>query len=94
MPPVFEVRPQHLTLWNDILLRSETSLYQYPFWNEPYRPLWITPRYLAWGSQSNPLAFATILTLGFGRAKIGLVFRGPTRLQNGELFSHNDLEFA
>jgi len=83
----FEVRPQHLTLWNDILLGTETSLYQYPFWNEPYRPLWITPRYLAWGSQSNPLAFATILTLGFGRAKIGLVFRGPTRLQNGELFS-------
>jgi len=83
----FELSPQHLALWNDILLRSEASLYQYPFWNEPYRPLCITPRYLAWGSSSYPVAFVNILTLGFGPAKIGLVFRGLTRLQHGELLS-------
>lgn len=81
-----EVRPQHLARWNDILAGTKTSLYQYPFWNEPYRPLWITPRYLAWGTPAHPLAFVTILTLGFGPAKIGLVFRGPTRMQAGEAF--------
>lgn len=73
----FEVRQQDLPLWNDVLLDTNTSLYQFPFWNEPYRPLWLTPRYLAWGTQDRPLAFVSILTVGFGPAKIGLVFRGP-----------------
>jgi hypothetical protein len=74
----FEVRSQDLALWNNVLLDTDTSLYQYPFWNEPYRPLWLTPRYLAWGTQDRPLAFVSILTIGFGFAKIGLVFRGPS----------------
>jgi hypothetical protein len=74
----FEVRPQDLALWNNLLLDTDTSLYQYPFWNEPYRPLWLTPRYFAWGTQDRPLAFVSILTIGFGPAKIGLVFRGPS----------------
>ena len=74
----FEVRQQDLAAWNDVLLDTEASLYQYPFWNEPYRPLGLTPRYVAWGTQDRPLAFASILTIGFGAAKIGLVFRGPT----------------
>jgi Acetyltransferase (GNAT) domain len=74
----FEVRHHDLPLWNNVLLDTDTSLYQYPFWNEPYRPLWLTPRYLAWGTQDRPLAFVSILTIGFGPAKIGLVFRGPS----------------
>ncbi len=78
----FEVRRQDLDVWNGILLDTGTSLYQYPFWNEPYRRLWITPRYLAWGTQDRPLAFVSILTMGFGPAKIGLVFRGPTCIQS------------
>jgi hypothetical protein len=83
----FEVRPQDLPLWNDVLLGSETSLYQYPFWNEPYRPLWLTPRYVAWGTQDRPLAFVSILTAGFGSVKIGLVFRGPVCLSSEQEFS-------
>jgi hypothetical protein len=76
----FEVRLQDLPLWNDILLDTETSIYQYPFWNEPHRPLWLTPRYLAWGTQDRPQAYVCILTVGFGPAKIGLIFRGPIKL--------------
>ncbi len=83
----FELCQHDLPRWNDLLLRTNTSLYQYPFWNEPYRPMWVTPRYLAWGTLAQPLAFVTILTLGLGPLKIGLVFRGPTRLQEGELRS-------
>lgn len=74
----FEVRAQDLPVWNNVLLGTDASLYQYPFWNEPYRPLWVTPRYLAWGTEDRPLAFVSILTIGFGPAKIGLVFRGPS----------------
>jgi len=88
----FEVRREDLAVWNDVLLDTETSLYQYPFWNEPYRPLLVTPRYLAWGTQDRPQAFVSILTVGFGPAKIGLVFRGPTRLQAGFQFSQAAIE--
>jgi hypothetical protein len=24
----------------------------HPFWNKPYRPMWVTPRYLVWGNQT------------------------------------------
>lgn len=82
-PAWFEIRQCDLPVWNDVLLGTDTWLYQYPFWNEPYRPLWLTPRYLAWGSRDEPLAYVCILTVGFRPAKIGLVFRGPTSLQSG-----------
>lgn len=82
----FEVCREDLAVWNRILLETEISLYQYPFWNEPHRALWLTPRYLAWGTADRPLAFACILTVGVGPAKIGLVFRGPTSLYPAACF--------
>jgi hypothetical protein len=85
----FEVREQDLPLWNHLLLDTDTSLYQYPFWNDPYRALGLTPRYLAWGTQDRPLGFVSILTVGFGPAKIGLVFRGPTCLERGAELSQS-----
>jgi hypothetical protein len=83
-----ELQPHDLPAWNNILRRTDASLYQYPFWNEPYRRMWVTPRYLYWGEQSNPLAFVTILSVGVGPAKIGLVFRGPTRIVSGFPFTY------
>ena len=79
-----EVSPADLPSWNDTLFRSGASLYQFPFWNEPYRRMGLTPRYLRWGMQGRALAAVTILTVGFGPGKIGLVFRGPARLTNEE----------
>jgi len=94
----FEVRRQDLAIWNEILLDSDASLYQYPFWNEPYRPLLVTPHYLAWGTQDQPLAFVSILTVGFGPLKIGLVFRGPTWIRpnrkNEELYARKLIAWA
>lgn len=75
-----ELHPCDLCAWNDILLKSAASLYQYPLWNEPYRRLGVTPRYLVFGSTVHPLAFAALLTVGLGPARIGLIFRGPTSL--------------
>ncbi len=72
-----EIPRQNLSAWNEILLTTDTSLYQYPFWNEPHRPLLLFPRYLVWGNQARPLAFVSVLTVGFGPFKVGLVFRGP-----------------
>jgi hypothetical protein len=91
-PAWFEIRQHDLLLWNEMLLKTDTSLYQYPFWNEPYRPLWLTPHYLAWGTPDRPLAYVCILTVGFRSLKIGLVFRGPTCLLAGAEIPQSALE--
>jgi hypothetical protein len=88
-PTWFELRQEDLPLWNDVLRGTDISLYQYPYWNEPYRPLYLTPRYLAWGTQDRPLAYVCILTIGMRPAQIGLVFRGPTSLQAGMDIPHD-----
>jgi hypothetical protein len=75
-----EIGVADLCAWNDVLFRSGASIYQYPFWNEPYRHLGVTPRYVLWGTPHRPKALAAVLTVGFGPAKIGLVFRGPIQL--------------
>jgi hypothetical protein len=75
-----DVHRRDLHAWNNLLRVTETPIYQYPFWNEPYRRVWVKPRYLAWGTTRDALAFTTILTVGGGPAKIGLVFRGPAQL--------------
>ncbi len=77
-----ELQPQDLAKWNNLLRGTDASLFQYPFWNEPYRRMWIKPRYLVWGSGHRPIAFATILTVGAGPLKIGLVFRGPASISS------------
>lgn len=79
----FDIRREDLAQWNDLLLGSDAWLYQYSFWNEPLRALGLTPRYLAWGQPSQPLAYVCILNIGFRPAKIGLVFRGPVCLRAG-----------
>lgn len=87
-----EVRREELGFWNELLLTSDASLYQYPFWNEPYRELWLRPRYLTWGCKDAPRTFVCILTVGFGRMKIGLVFRGPTSFPLNESPSRESLK--
>jgi hypothetical protein len=90
-PAWFEIRQHDLPRWNEMLLKTDTPLYQYPFWNEPYRPLWLTPHYLAWGTPDRPLAYVCILTVGFRSLKIGLVFRGPIGLLAGAEIPHGAL---
>jgi len=79
----FDIRQEDLPHWDNYLLESDAWLHQYSFWNEPLRALGLEPRYLAWGSPSDPRAYVCILTTGFRPVKIGLVFRGPICLQAG-----------
>lgn len=76
-----EILSEDLPRWDELLLQTDSWLYQYPLWNEPQRALGLTPRYLAWGPSGRPLAFVCILTIGVRPGKIGLVFRGPVSLQ-------------
>lgn len=87
-----EVSRDDLSAWNNLLMRSDASLYQYPFWNEPQRPLWLRPRYLVLEDQGRLLAYICILTVGIGPAKIGLVFRGPVLLAGQDKLSQEALE--
>jgi hypothetical protein len=66
--------------WNARLLRSDASLHQYPYWNEPYRQLRWTPHYLRHGPAEAPLAFACVVVLGVPPLRLGLVHRGPVVL--------------
>ena len=66
--------------WNARLLRSDASLHQYPYWNEPYRQLRWTPHYLVHGPAEAPNAFACVVTLGVPPLRVGLVHRGPVVL--------------
>ncbi|HKT87877.1 MAG TPA: GNAT family N-acetyltransferase, partial [Candidatus Sulfotelmatobacter sp.] len=84
-----ELDRNDLPAWNDLLRRTDASVYQYPFWNEPYRRLWVTPRYLVCGSRRNPQAFVSILSIGFGPTKVGLIFRGPAAITSSASLSQS-----
>lgn len=87
-----EIPREDLPFWNERLLASGASLYQYPYWNEPYRELLLKPRYLMWGTGDCPRIFVCVLTVGFGRMKIGLVFRGPVFLEQQDAPSGDALK--
>jgi hypothetical protein len=67
--------------WNQRLLLTSASVYQYPYWNEPYRRMGCTPKYIVYGPDETPLTFACVLTLSLAGIRIGLLLRGPARLQ-------------
>ena len=76
-----EIPPEKVPEWNERLLRTSASLFQYPYWNEPYRRYCLTkPRYLAWSNDTGCHAYVCVLTIGPPHLRIGLVFRGPVNL--------------
>jgi lipid II:glycine glycyltransferase (peptidoglycan interpeptide bridge formation enzyme) len=70
--------------WNERLLETDASLFQYPYWNEPLRKMHFSPRYLTCSRDGRPVAYACVLTLGIGRLRIGLLQRGPVSLLPGQ----------
>lgn len=66
--------------WNQRLLGTSGSYFQYPFWGESFRQLHFRPVYVVCHDGSKLCAFACILTLGLSACRIGLVQRGPVNL--------------
>lgn len=75
-----EISWRELVAWNQQLLQTDASFFQYPFWNEPFREMYFVPRYLVYRSQGQFVAYVCILTLGVSGLRIGLVRRGPVSL--------------
>jgi hypothetical protein len=74
----------NLEKWNEILLRTDAHLHQYPYWNEPLRQIHLTPDYLVYTERDEPLAYLCVLRLGVPRMRIGIVRGGPVAL-NGPI---------
>jgi lipid II:glycine glycyltransferase (peptidoglycan interpeptide bridge formation enzyme) len=75
-----EIPWRELVTWNQQLLQTDASFFQYPYWNEPFRKMYFAPRYLAYRSQGQFVAYVCILTFGISGLRIGLVRRGPVSL--------------
>ena len=75
------VAPGELAAWDARLLATEASFAQYPYWNESMTSWRLRSSYLACGPPSDPVAFVSVLALGWGRLRIGLVREGPVWLQ-------------
>lgn len=75
-----EIPPQELDAFNERLLETDSSVLQYPYWNQPYARLGFHPTFLRWGDSHRPSAYACILAVALGPLRIGLVFRGPVSI--------------
>lgn len=74
------VPARDLTTWNERLLTTDASLFQYPYWNEPLRHLHFEPRYLVYGEPNAPSAFLCVLELGPPGLRVALAPRAPVML--------------
>jgi hypothetical protein len=82
-----EVAQERLIEWDRRLQDTSASIYQYPFWNEPFRRLYFEPKYLTYHFDNREIGFVCILTIGFLGIRIGLVRYGPVCLVEGETIS-------
>ena len=76
----YEIHHGDLIEWDRRLQNTSASLYQYPFWNEPFRKLFFQPRYLSFWLDNKQVAFVSVLTIGFLGVRIGLIRHGPVSL--------------
>ena len=74
------IQPEQAAEWNRRLLGTAASVYQYPYWNEPYRPLHLSPTYLVYGDHACPAAYVCVLSVRVPGGRIGLALRGPVVL--------------
>jgi len=82
-----EVSRKRLTEWDIRLQDTSAALYQYPFWNEPYRRLSFKPRYLTYKCNNKEISFVSILTIGYLGIRVGLIRYGPVCLYENETVS-------
>ena len=68
--------------WDARLLATEASFLQYPYWNESMTSWRLRSSYLSCGPPDDPVAFVSVLALGFGRRRVGLLREGPVWLRD------------
>ena len=87
-----EIPRKELSSWNEYLLQTSASVFQYPYWSEPFRRMHFSPRYLVYGSSNQFKLYVCILTIGIPGFRIGLVHRGPVSLVPGFAVSRSALQ--
>jgi hypothetical protein len=71
--------------WNRLLLKTDASYHQYPFWNEPQRLIHFSPVYLTCDQDGDAYAYVCILSVGLPGVRFGLIHRGPVMLAGAPL---------
>lgn len=87
-----EIPQLEVASWNQRLLETDAPLFQYPYWNESFRGMYFSPRYLFYGSQEQIVAYVCILALGIRGLRIGLVQRGPVSFVPDQAVSRQALQ--
>jgi hypothetical protein len=87
-----DIPQREFSNWNQRLLETDAPLSQYPYWNEPFRGMYFSPRYLVYGSHGQWVAYVCILALGFRGFQVGLVQRGPVSLTPGHAVPRTALQ--
>lgn len=83
-----ELSDVEVPAWSECLLRTSASVFQFPFWNEPFKRMYMKPRYLVYDSEGGPVAYVCVLTIRLLFWRIGIVQRGPVSLHYGEIPMH------
>jgi hypothetical protein len=78
---------ERLIEWDKRLQDTSASLYQYPFWNEPYRRLFFKPKYISYWFDNKEVAFVSILIMEFLGVRIGLIRFGLVCMEEGKSIS-------
>jgi len=78
----YPIAAGELAGWDARLLPTAASFLQYPYWNESMTSWRLRSSYLACGPPDDPVAFVSVLALGFGRLRVGLVREGPVWLRD------------
>jgi hypothetical protein len=75
-----EIPSSDVQQWNTRLQETTASLYQYPYWNAPYRQFHFDPMYLEYSVDGHPGYFLAVLTMRALGIRIGLIRYGPVAL--------------
>jgi lipid II:glycine glycyltransferase (peptidoglycan interpeptide bridge formation enzyme) len=77
-------------IWNEKLLQTDASFFQYPYFIESYKEMpFSSTKYFLIKKNEEDLAFVSVIEVGFAFFKIGLIVRGPVLL--GKENSKNDV---
>lgn len=72
-----EIPPTEVPAWDGRLLETNASVFQYPYWNEPFRRMRFSPRYLLYREEDRTLGYVCVQTIGIPVLQLGFIHQGP-----------------